>query len=267
MNFTVSQTENQKPVVLAIGGLDPSGGAGIALDARAIQMTGCHPATVATLLTNQTGKQFVDATPVPGDAVEATCRLLLEDLHVRAIKVGAIGTLDTMRAVERVARSTEISTVLDPVFESTTGGRLLDPKAIEYLKFNFDKHNLIVTPNRREAEILSDIPLETEADMAVAAKRILAMGFKAVLIKGGHLPGTRCIDFLCDHNGSIAFGSPRLGESEVRGTGCALASFIAGGLAHGHPLSRAVSMARNMIRFAIKLKTQIGRGIYVLDLT
>lgn len=263
----MSHTENQKPVVLTIGGLDPSGGAGITLDARAIQLTGCHPATVATILTNQTGKRFIDTTPLQCHTVETTCRLLLEDLNICAIKVGAMGTLDNVAAVDRVIASVNLPVVLDPVLESSSGGQLLSPEALDYLISKLIKKNLIITPNRREAEILSKTTIRSEADLHTAATRILALGVDAVLIKGGHLPGERCIDYLMDQSERIVFGDTRLGQTDVRGTGCALASMIAGGLAHGHPLPRAVAMARNMIRFAIKLNSNIGSGVHVLDLT
>ena len=263
----MSQRENQKPVVLTIGGLDPSGGAGVTLDARAIQLTGCHPATVTTLLTNQTGKRFIDSTPLKGVDVESTCRLILEDLNVCAIKVGAMGTLDNVVAVDHIITFAHLPVVLDPVIESSSGGALLTPEAFDYLSSKLIKKNLIITPNRREAEILSGTTIQSEADLPTAAKRILDLGAAAVLIKGGHLPGDRCIDYLMERSGRIVFGDTRLGQTDVRGTGCALASLIAGGLAHGHPLPRAVAMARNMIRFAIKLNSNIGSDVHVLDLT
>ncbi len=256
-------------MVLAIGGLDPSGGAGITLDARAIQLAGCHPATVACLLTNQTGNRFLNTTPLDGRATLTTARLILDDLFVRAIKVGALGNLDNTLAVDQIASTrSDIPFVLDPVLESSSGGRLLEEDALTFLKETLLRRGVITTPNLREAEILSDMSIQQEGDLPKAGKRILGLGAKAVLIKGGHMQGERCIDLLMDDCGNhIFFGNTRIGETDVRGTGCALASLIAGGLAQGHPLPRAVSMARNMVRFAIKLCSNVGSGVHVLELT
>jgi hydroxymethylpyrimidine/phosphomethylpyrimidine kinase len=263
----MGDNENHRPVVLAIGGLDPSGGAGIALDSLAIQKTGCHPACIAAVLTMQTGRRFTGSRSLTGSETEATARLILADLDVRAIKVGALGTESNMAAVARLAGSAEAPPiVLDPVIRSTSGGLLLSSDAIETLKTSVIGALRVITPNIPEAEILTRKEIRTRDDMRRAGHALLDMGAQAVLLKGGHLQGDNAVDLLMEREGGMEyFESRRVLDRDVRGTGCALAALIAGELAKGASTRAAVVTAREILQTAIRRAVLIGPDIRVLD--
>ena len=256
-----------RPTVLAIGGLDPSGGAGLVVDTAAARSVGAHGAAVIAVSTVQSGLGFIGATPSPASEVIASANAVLATHDVRAVKTGALGSAAVVSAVATLAaRPGFPPLVVDPVFASTTGGALVDASGRDALRDRLIPLAAIVTPNTIEATVLSGEPVAAVDDMLRAAVRILELGCAAVLVKGGHLVGSEIIDVFADRSGRrCVFRETRVGAGEVRGTGCALASMIAGHLALGRDLEPAVVLSRSALRRAISAAYAVGEGPRVLD--
>jgi hydroxymethylpyrimidine/phosphomethylpyrimidine kinase len=222
------------PAVLVIAGLDPSGGAGLLADAEAIRALGARPLCVAAALTVQTTRSARRYVPVDAALIADCVRALLEEEDVRAIKIGMVGSAANARAIRAVLPS-GMSLVVDPVLAASSGTPLFDGPREALLEL---ARGAVFTPNILEAEAFLGMPASAEA--------LLAKGPSAVLLKGGHLPGTP-VDVLATVGGTERFEAPRV-RSTARGTGCRLASGIAAGLARGLPLREAVSAARQHVR-------------------
>ena len=229
------------PGVLAFGGLDPSGNAGILADAEAIRAAGARPLCVATAITVQTTRTVKKWEPVsPGLVGECAHALLLEE-GVRGVKIGMIGDAKIAKAIfEILQHRRDLPIVVDPVLQATSGTLLfkgsLQAARESYLAL---AHGAILTPNLAEAQVLLDGPPD--------ARVLVTKGPKAVLLKGGHLPGDP-VDVLATAEGTVEeFKAPRI-KATARGTGCRLAAAMAAGLARGVKLRDAVAGAREYVR-------------------
>ena len=224
------------PCVLVLAGLDPSGGAGLLADAEAVRARGAVPLCVATALTVQTRRAARRYEAVDPRLIADSMRALLEEEDVRAIKIGMVGNAANARAIRELLPA-GTPTVVDPVLASSSGTPLFDGPARSLLEL---ATGAVLTPNIPEAQaLLGGGPAD--------ARALLRAGPAAVLLKGGHLPGTP-VDVLVTAEGlSEELAAPRIAAS-ARGTGCRLASAIAAGLARGLPLREAVIAARTLVR-------------------
>lgn len=222
------------PAVLILGGLDPSGGAGLLADAEAVRAMGARPLCVATALTVQTTRAARRYESVSPALIEESARALLEEEDVRAVKIGMVGNAANASAIRKLLPE-GLPVVFDPVLRATSGGSLFDgpPEALLQLA-----RGAILTPNIPEAELLLGGPAD--------ATLLLARGPSAVLLKGGHAGGDP-VDVLATPQATTRFQAPRI-PSRRRGTGCRLASALAASLAGGTPLLQAVSEARELVR-------------------
>ena len=254
------------PIAVTVAGSDSGGGAGIQADLKTFAALGVYGATVITALTAQNTRGVYAIHPVPPDFIAAQMDAVFSDLDVGAVK---IGMLAEPLAIEAVARGLDkyrvAKLVLDPVMVATSGDRLTSDDAIAALRFDLLPRAILVTPNLPEAASLLDAPLaETEAEMRAQAEQILALGPRAVLIKGGHGRGAESVDLLVGTSGVARFAAPRVATRNTHGTGCTLSSAIAAGLAKGHDLATAVSEAKayvtETIAAADRLSVGHGRG-------
>jgi hydroxymethylpyrimidine/phosphomethylpyrimidine kinase len=257
-----------RPTVLAVGGLDPSGGAGLAVDLAAIRAAGAHGAAVLAVSTVQTGERFSASVPERAQAVVAAVESVLGSQDVRAVKTGALGDGAVAAAISEFAgRAGFPPLVVDPVLASTTGGALLDAAGAAVLRDRLIPRAALVTPNLAEAAALSGELVADVDGMRRAAAAILGLGCRAVLVKGGHLAGGAVVDVLATRAGTERlFHDPRLDVGEVRGTGCALAALIAAHLALGADLDDAVERSRLLLRAAMGRSYAVGPGPRILDL-
>ncbi len=253
--------------VLAIGGLDPTGGAGILIDQVACRAGGAHGAAIIATSTVQNGEQFFSAAAHSAAEIGRTARAVLETLEVGAIKTGALGRAEQVIAVARLAADhPSLPLVIDPVLHSTSGGELLDSDGRRALLDHLLPLAALVTPNLAEASALSRIEATDVETMRQSAVRLIDRGARAVLIKGGHLIAGDPTDLFYDHRGNAQlFSSKRQAVGEIRGTGCALASLIAAGLARGEPLVQAIERARAILQTAIANAYPVGSGPRVLS--
>jgi hydroxymethylpyrimidine/phosphomethylpyrimidine kinase len=266
--------------VLAIGGLDPGGGAGVLADARAIARAGAFACAAVAVLTVQSTSGLRSATPVPSAEVIAECTEVMRHQSVRALKLGALGSADNTRAVARLlARFPDLPAVVDTVMVPTRGrARLLDEEAVAVLRARVVPRSALATVNAPEAAILTGRPVTELAEAHAAARALLRLGGRAVLLKGGHLGGTHATDVLAlaGPNGVarvVELTAPRLPLPPFHGGGCVLASLIAGRLAMtaeayredpARALERAVRWAKKQHHAALRAARDVGGELLVL---
>lgn len=253
--------------VLVVAGSDSGGGAGIQADVKTVTMLGGYAATAITALTAQSTLGVFGVEPVTPDFIAAQMRVVLEDIGADAIKTGMLGTAAAIEAVVGVleAMHVDVPVVVDPVMVAKGGASLLDDDAHAALVTRLLPRAALVTPNLPEAERLLGRPIPDAAAMPDAARALAALGPAAVLLKGGHLPGTRILDVLVDAAGTRCWEEERIETRHTHGTGCTLASAIATGLALGRPLAESVAAARDYVREAIRRAPGLGGGHGPLD--
>jgi hydroxymethylpyrimidine/phosphomethylpyrimidine kinase len=252
------------PVALTIAGSDSSGGAGIQADLKTFAAFGVYGASVITALTAQNTQGVRDVYCLPPAFVTAQCEAVFDDLDVKAVKIGMVAALSIIEAIaSALARWKPKHVVLDPVMVASSGDRLLSADAVESLRKNLIPKATLLTPNLPEAAaLLRESVAADEAVIQDQGKRLLAMGARAILIKGGHGQGSESIDYLFEGGRVVALAAPRLATSNTHGTGCSLSSAIAAGLARGETLETAVRQAKTWITAAIAAadRIKVGKG-------
>ncbi|MCH8684930.1 bifunctional hydroxymethylpyrimidine kinase/phosphomethylpyrimidine kinase [Pedomonas mirosovicensis] len=248
--------------VLIVAGSDSGGGAGIQADIKAVTVLGGYAMTAIAALTAQNTEGVFGIHAVPPEFVRQQMTLVLDDIGADVVKTGMLlnaGIIEVV-AQELAARAHGVPLVVDPVMVAKGGAGLLADDAVEALRTLLIPHAALVTPNVPEAELLSGRTIETEDDMRAAGEAILALGPNAVLVKGGHRPGSVVNDVLLTREQAITITGPRFDTIHTHGTGCTLASAIATGLAQGLTLHGACERARRFVEEAIRTAPRLGRG-------
>lgn len=248
--------------VLVIAGSDSGGGAGIQADIKACAAMDAYAMTALTALTAQDTLGVHGVHPVPGDFIRQQIRLGLRDIGADAIKTGMLGDASTIEVVcDALAEEAEgIPLVADPVMVAKGGSNLLAPEAVQTMIRRLLPRAALLTPNIPEAEVLSGLPVRGLDEMRAAAAVLLGLGAQAVLLKGGHLEGTRLLDLLAWPGDEVVFESTRIDSRHTHGTGCTLASAIAAGLAQGMALRDAVARGRAFVQAALRAAPGLGQG-------
>ncbi|HVM99573.1 MAG TPA: bifunctional hydroxymethylpyrimidine kinase/phosphomethylpyrimidine kinase [Caulobacteraceae bacterium] len=251
--------------VLAIAGSDSGGGAGIQADIKTITALGGYAASAVTAVTVQDTLGVHGVHPIPPDVIGAQIRAVLADIGADAIKTGMLGDAAAIEAVlGALGDFPRIPLVVDPVMAAKDGTSLLADEALAALKRLIARADL-VTPNAPEAEALTGIAVAVTDDLRKAGEALLSAGARAVLMKGGHIPGDSVIDLLMTPNGETMFEGRRIETRHTHGTGCTLASACATGLAQGLPLDQAVGRAWAYVAEAIRGAPGFGAGAGPLD--
>ncbi|MBR1190600.1 bifunctional hydroxymethylpyrimidine kinase/phosphomethylpyrimidine kinase [Bradyrhizobium sp. AUGA SZCCT0240] len=252
------------PIALTIAGSDSSGGAGIQADLKTFAALGVYGASVITALTAQNTTGVSGIHQVPAEFITAQIDAVFSDLAVGAVKIGMVAQPASIDAiVAGLTRWSPKHVVLDPVMVATSGDRLLAAEAVDALRTKLIPLASVITPNLPEAAALLDEPVaESEAAVENQGKRLLAMGCRAVLIKGGHGHGAESTDYFIDAGKTITLAAPRVATKNTHGTGCSLSSAIAAGLAKGENMETAVRNAKAWISAAISAadRFSVGRG-------
>lgn len=247
--------------VLIIAGSDSGGGAGIQGDIKTVTCLGGYAATAITALTAQNTLGVFAIHDVPEDFIAGQIKLVLDDIGADALKTGMLNKESVISVVaDTISAYPPIPLVLDPVMFAKGGAALLQPDTLSTLKTRLIPLAAIVTPNIPEAEYLAGITIRNIADMRHAAEKILSLGCKAVLLKGGHLDSDIVTDLLLTSEGETIFEQPRIITRNTHGTGCAIASAIATGIAQKLEIADAVAQARNYVLEAIKTAPELGKG-------
>lgn len=258
------------PIALTIAGSDSSGGAGIQADLKTFTVLGVYGASVLTALTAQSTRGVDAILPVPPEFVTQQIDAVAGDLKIAATKTGMLNDRATVLAVAAGVRLHALHPlVVDPVMVATSGDMLLQPDAVEAVRHELLPLADVITPNLAEAARLLDrLQATGEEEMEAQARALLALGPKAVLIKGGHGEGSEALDILVTRDAApLRLALARVATPNTHGTGCTLSAAIAAYLACGAPLEEAVSAAKRYVHAALKAAAgaKIGTGAGPVD--
>lgn len=246
---------------LTIAGSDSSGGAGIQADLKTFQAHGVYGMTAITAVTVQNTQKVYDVQEMTPDIVRGQIRCLFDDIEIHAVKIGMVSSIPLIRAIaSALAAVAPPPVVLDPVMISKSGYPLLRQDAREALIEHLFPLAEVVTPNIFEAEALSGAPIRSVPQMKAAARRILELGAKKVVVKGGHLGEARATDVLYDGREFRTLESHWVETKNTHGTGCTFSSAVAANLALGRDFFDAVTRAKAYITGAIEHALDIGKG-------
>ena len=251
--------------VLIIAGSDSGGGAGIQADIKAVTAMGGYAATAITAITVQNTLGVHGVHPLPLDLIEAQARAVLDDIGADAIKTGMLGSIEVVERVAAILDASEAPAVVDPVMIAKGGHPLLPDAAVQAVRTLMVPRAALLTPNAPEAEALTGLGVADLDGQRRAGEALLALGARAVLMKGGHVAGETVIDLLLTPTGETLLEGPRVDTRHTHGTGCTLASACAAGLAKGLPLEAAVAEAWAYVAEAIRRAPGLGRGHGPLD--
>jgi hydroxymethylpyrimidine/phosphomethylpyrimidine kinase len=248
------------PRALTVAGSDSGGGAGIQADLKTFAALGVHGMSAITSITAQNTYSVTRVVDLDPEMVVEQIRVCVEDIGVDAVKTGMLHTSDIIRAVADELRKISAPKVVDPVMVAKSGATLLREDAIKTLVEELIPIADVVTPNAREAERLTKIPVKGLEDQKRAAKEIAELGARAVVVKGGHVDGPVVRDVLYFNGDYIVLESERIQTKNTHGTGCTFASAIAAHLAHGTEIVQAVRKAKEFVTDAIRYGLDLGKG-------
>jgi hydroxymethylpyrimidine/phosphomethylpyrimidine kinase len=250
------------PCVLTIAGSDSGGGAGIQADIKTITALGGYGLSVITALTAQNTRGVEGIHAPPAEFVAQQLRAVLTDIDVVAAKTGMLFSGDIMKAVSPLLREASFPVVVDPVCVSQSGHKLLQDEAVDAMREYIFPHAALLTPNIPEAELFTGMRIQSPADFAEAARRLLDQGPKAVLIKGGHgMDSVASTDWYARPGQKpLPFMQRRVETNNNHGTGCTLSAAIAAHLGHGLEMSQAVREAQRYLNLCLRDEIQVGNG-------
>jgi hydroxymethylpyrimidine/phosphomethylpyrimidine kinase len=252
--------------VLILAGSDSGGGAGVQADIKAVTALGGYAATAITAITVQNTLGVQAAVRLDPELIVAQARAVLEDIGADAFKTGMLGGRKAVEAVAEVLEAEpDVPAVIDPVMIAKGGQALMSDRALDAFKARLIPRADLLTPNAPEAEALTGIAIAGLDDQRRAGEALLAAGARAVLVKGGHLPGVTVTDLLLTPSGETLLEGPRIETRHTHGTGCTLASACATGLAQGLKLEDAVARAWGYVGEAIRRAPGLGQGFGPLD--
>ena len=250
-----------KSKVLIIAGSDSSGGAGIQADIKTVTALGSYAMTAITAVTVQNTTGVKSIIPINSKQIASQAIFTSNDIRPEAIKIGMLHSVKVIRSVIKSLSQIKVKNiVLDPVMVAKGGAKLIDYKAINLLKSKLIKRVLIITPNIPEAEILTNTKIKTKEDMIFVAQKLIELGAKNVLIKGGHLKGKIVHDIYVNDKDIKIFNSKRINTKNTHGTGCTLSSAVATFLSCGKPLKKSCELAIKYVSLAIKFNPNYGKG-------
>jgi len=251
---------------LTIAGSDSGGGAGIQADLKTFAAHGVYGLSVITAVTAQNTLGLAAFEVLSADLVTAQIRAVVSDIGAHAAKTGMLANAAIVEAVAGAVDALGIpQLVVDPVMTTTSGDRLTNDEAVGAIKSELLRRAFVVTPNIPEAETLAGIPIPTEDARREAARRIMASGPRAVIIKGGHFPSPDIVDLLYDGHRFVEFRTERVAGRSTHGTGCTFAAAVTAQLALGHPLEDAVPRAQRYMAGAIRAAPGLGQGRGPMD--
>jgi hydroxymethylpyrimidine kinase/phosphomethylpyrimidine kinase len=255
---------NAPPILLTIAGFDPSCGAGVAADLKTFAAHGCYGVAAITSVTVQ-NTQGVDAVHnTPTAELRAQLEALARDCEIDAVKIGMLGNRGNAVAVAEFLDAHNFAYIVhDPVMKSSSGTELLDAGGIKYVVTEMLRRSSLITPNVPEAETLTGLTIKDVADMEAAARKLVEMGARAVIVKGGHME--KAVDVLFDGSEITQLAGDKGKEELLHGTGCTFASAIAAQLAAGRTLMEAAMLAKAYVTKAIEKAYPIGKGRIPLD--
>ena len=248
MNQTLSTAW---PVVLSVAGFDPSAGAGIVADLKTFAAHNCYGVAAITALTVQNTQGVASVQPVEPSVLRESILSLLSDGRVKAVKIGMLWNQVTAAVLPEILDANpDLPAVLDPVVRSSNNFPLLDAAGMEFVRRQLLSRVAVVTPNLAEAAALAEMPVDNLESMKAAARKLVELGARAVVVTGGHLE--KAVDVFFDGTKMESFAGDRIKPDNTHGTGCTFSSAVAANLAMGRHLRDAVVMAKAYVVEAIE---------------
>jgi len=252
---------NYKIPTLTIAGSDSSGGAGIQADLKTFSAIGTYGMSVITAITAQNTQGVFAVEDLSVDIIKKQMEAVFDDITPKAVKIGMVSNPEIIKEIVATLKKYNPKyLVVDPVMISKSGFSLLKPEAKENLIKYLIPMAYLLTPNTPEAEEITGMKVETLEDMKVVGKKLLELGPKYVLMKGGHLEGD-AVDVLIGENTFEVFSQVRLARKNTHGTGCTISSAITAHLALGYEIEEAVKLSKHYITEAIRNSFDIGKGV------
>ena len=247
--------------VLIIAGSDSSGGAGIQADIKTVTALGSYAMTAVTAVTVQNTKGVYSVTPIKPKEIEKQILFTCKDIKPNSIKIGMLHSTQVINSVVKALKRVKNSKiVLDPVMIAKGGAKLINKSAIKTLREKLIKQAYLITPNIPEAEILTKTKISNKEDMIYAANKLILLGAKNVLIKGGHLTHKNVKDIFINKKDITTFDSKRYKTKNTHGTGCTLSSAITTFISCGKPVKKSCELGIKYVNSAIKSNPKYGKG-------
>lgn len=247
--------------ILTIAGSDSCGGAGIQADLKTFSALGTYGMSVITAVTAQNTKGVMDVRDMDADIIMGQINCIFDDIKVAAVKIGMVSSIEIIDTIaEGLKKWKAENIILDPVMVSKSGCNLLKPESKDELIKELFPLAYVVTPNLYEAEVITGYKIENLEQMEEAARKIIALGAKNVVVKGGHLTG-EAIDVFYDGKAFTHIKGYRINTKNTHGTGCTFSSAIAAHVAKGYQIEEAVKLAKEYISGAIENSIELGHGV------
>ena len=255
-----------KSKVLIIAGSDSSGGAGIQADIKTVTALGSYAMTAVTAITSQNTKGVKAISSIPVKHVQKQIIMVLDDIGANAVKIGMLHNTSIIKCIHKTLKKYKIkNVVLDPVMVSKGGSKLVNSNSIKYLKKLLLPLCDLVTPNIPEAEVLTGYSILNKGDMIKAAKKIISMGAKSVLLKGGHLKNKMIFDILVSKKQIKIFPKKKIKTRHTHGTGCTLSSALATCLSQKINIYKSCKISLRYVDHAILTAPGYGSGFGPLN--
>ena len=250
-----------KSTILIIAGSDSSGGAGIQADLKTVTSLGSYGMTAITAVTVQNTTGVKSVVSIDPKKIYEQIVFTSEDIKHDTIKIGMLYSTEVIKKVLKALKKIKVKKIiLDPVMIAKGGARLIDEKAIKILKKELIKKVDLITPNIPEAEVLTEMKINTVEDMILAANKLIVLGAKNVLIKGGHLNKKKLFDIFLSKKDFKIFESKKFITKNTHGTGCTLSSAITTFYSCGKSIKKSCELAIKYVNSAIKSNPKLGKG-------
>ena len=250
-----------KSKILIIAGSDSSGGAGIQADIKTVTSLGSYAMTAVTAVTVQNTKGVKSVIPISANEIKSQIIYTVRDIKPDAIKIGMLHSSKVVkRVIESLKKIKVKKIVLDPVMVAKGGAKLISNEAIQILKKKLIKQVTLITPNIPEAEVLTGVKIKNKKDIILAANKLINLGAKNVLIKGGHLKSKTVEDIFLNKSDFKIFVSPRYNTKNTHGTGCTLSSAITTFFSCGKSIKKACDLGIKYVNSAILTNPKYGKG-------
>jgi len=246
---------------LIIAGSDSSGGAGIQADIKTVTSLGSYAMTAVTAVTVQNTKGVKSVIPISANEIKSQIIYTVRDIKPDAIKIGMLHSSKVVkRVIESLKKIKVKKIVLDPVMVAKGGAKLISNEAIQILKKKLIKQVTLITPNIPEAEVLTGVKIKNKKDIIFAANKLINLGAKNVLIKGGHLKSKTVEDIFLNKSDFKIFVSSRHNTKNTHGTGCTLSSAITTFFSCGKSIKKACDLGIKYVNSAILTNPKYGKG-------
>ena len=250
-----------KSKILIIAGSDSSGGAGIQADIKTVTCLGSYAMTAITAITVQNTQGVKSVTLIPANEIKKQIIYTAKDIKPDAVKIGMLHSTEVIKKIIESLKKIKINKIiLDPVMVAKGGAKLINDNAVDFLKKKLIKQVSLITPNIPEAEVLAGVKIRSKEDMILAANKLINLGAKNVLIKGGHLKSKKVEDIFLNKSDFKVFYSIRHKTKNTHGTGCTLSSAITTFYSCGKSIKKACDLGIKYVNSAILTNPNYGKG-------